>query len=54
MLTASALCVVLAVGADLLLLGVQRLLTPWTRTRRAPGTGRAGRLARPTSGKAAA
>jgi osmoprotectant transport system permease protein len=30
-LTASALCVVLAVGADLLLLGVQRLLTPWTR-----------------------
>ncbi|MFB7586967.1 ABC transporter permease [Streptomyces sp. NPDC056169] len=30
-LTASALCVVIAVTADLLLLGVQRLLTPWTR-----------------------
>ncbi|GGX98161.1 hypothetical protein GCM10010358_59810 [Streptomyces minutiscleroticus] len=34
-LTASVLCVLLAVAADLLLLGVQRLLTPWTRTRRA-------------------
>ncbi|MDI5962877.1 ABC transporter permease [Streptantibioticus silvisoli] len=32
-LTASAICVVLAVAADLLLLGVQRLLTPWTRAR---------------------
>ncbi|GAA3309144.1 ABC transporter permease [Streptomyces cinereospinus] len=32
-LTASVLCVVLAVAADLLLLGVQRLITPWTRTR---------------------
>ncbi|WP_405778279.1 ABC transporter permease [Streptomyces sp. NBC_00859] len=32
-LTASVLCVLLAVLADLLLLGVQRLLTPWTRTR---------------------
>ncbi|ALO12855.1 ABC transporter permease [Streptomyces gardneri] len=30
-LTASVLCVVIAVVADLLLLGVQRLLTPWTR-----------------------
>lgn len=30
-LTASALCVVLAVLADLLLLGLQRLLTPWQR-----------------------
>ncbi|MEU2076406.1 ABC transporter permease [Streptomyces sp. NPDC013489] len=30
-LTASALCVVIAVAADLLLLGAQRLLTPWTR-----------------------
>ncbi|WP_405647040.1 ABC transporter permease [Streptomyces uncialis] len=30
-LTASVLCVVIAVAADLLLLGVQRLLTPWTR-----------------------
>ena len=31
-LTASVLCVLLAVAADLLLLGVQRLLTPWART----------------------
>ncbi|MEU7074970.1 ABC transporter permease [Streptomyces narbonensis] len=30
-LTASVLCVIIAVVADLLLLGVQRLLTPWTR-----------------------
>ncbi|GAA3373873.1 hypothetical protein GCM10020367_35540 [Streptomyces sannanensis] len=30
-LTASVLCVLLAVLADLLLLGLQRLLTPWTR-----------------------
>ncbi|MFF8696914.1 ABC transporter permease [Streptomyces sp. NPDC015144] len=35
-LTASVLCVLLAVVADLLLLGVQRLLTPWTRIRTAP------------------
>ncbi|MBH5335709.1 ABC transporter permease [Streptomyces pactum] len=33
-LTASVLCVVLAVTADLLLLGVQRLLTPWARKRK--------------------
>ncbi|MER7346494.1 ABC transporter permease subunit [Streptomyces aurantiacus] len=33
-LTASALCVVLAIVADLLLLALQRLLTPWTRTHR--------------------
>jgi osmoprotectant transport system permease protein len=32
-LTASVLCVLLAVVADLLLLLVQRLLTPWTRVR---------------------
>ncbi|WP_328885294.1 ABC transporter permease [Streptomyces sp. NBC_00316] len=32
-LTASVLCVVIAVAADLLLLGAQRLLTPWTRSR---------------------
>ncbi|WP_329119139.1 ABC transporter permease [Streptomyces sp. NBC_01465] len=32
-LTASVLCVLLAIVADLLLLGVQRLLTPWTRIR---------------------
>ncbi|MFF9982961.1 ABC transporter permease [Streptomyces erythrochromogenes] len=30
-LTASVLCVLLALVADLLLLGLQRLLTPWTR-----------------------
>ncbi|MFD3660092.1 ABC transporter permease [Streptomyces sp. NPDC058659] len=30
-LTASVLCVVIAVVADLLLLGAQRFLTPWTR-----------------------
>jgi osmoprotectant transport system permease protein len=33
-LTASVLCVVIAVAADLLLLGLQRLLTPWTRAAR--------------------
>jgi osmoprotectant transport system permease protein len=33
-LTASVLCVLLAVAADVLLLGVQRLVTPWTRGRR--------------------
>ncbi|WP_229821442.1 MULTISPECIES: ABC transporter permease [Streptomyces] len=33
-LTASVLCVLLALAADLLLLWVQRLLTPWTRARR--------------------
>ncbi|MFE4669857.1 ABC transporter permease [Streptomyces sp. NPDC056716] len=38
-LTASVLCVIIAILADLLLLGVQRLLTPWTRTARA-GRGR--------------
>ncbi|MGW5777431.1 ABC transporter permease [Streptomyces sp. NPDC003863] len=39
MLAASVLCVLLAVAADLLLLGLQRLLTPWTRIRTAPGGG---------------
>ncbi|MFE9884382.1 ABC transporter permease [Streptomyces scopuliridis] len=34
-LTASILCVIIAVAADLLLLGLQRLLTPWARERRA-------------------
>lgn len=42
-LTASVLCVALAITADLLLLGVQRLLTPWERAsgrmrRRSPVT----------------
>ncbi|WP_129841671.1 ABC transporter permease [Streptomyces sp. RFCAC02] len=36
-LTASVLCVLLAVAADLLLLLVQRLLTPWTRAGRRRG-----------------
>ncbi|WP_024760749.1 ABC transporter permease [Streptomyces exfoliatus] len=34
-LTASALCVLIAVAADLLLIGAQRLLTPWTRAQAA-------------------
>ncbi|MER7951542.1 ABC transporter permease [Streptomyces sp. NPDC096079] len=34
-LTASLLCVVIAVAADLLLLGAGRLITPWTRGRAA-------------------
>lgn len=38
-LAASVLCVLLAVAADLLLLGAQRLLTPWSRDRGAPGGG---------------
>ncbi|MEU4848582.1 ABC transporter permease [Streptomyces gilvosporeus] len=42
-LTASVLCVLLAVVFDLLLLGVERLLTPWRR---------AGRTARPRARKA--
>ena len=33
-LAAGALCVVLAVLFDVLLVGLQRLLTPWTRGRR--------------------
>lgn len=33
-LTASVLCVAIAVVADLLLLGIQRLITPWTRAAR--------------------
>ena len=38
--TASVLCVLLALAADLLLLGLQRLLTPWTRSpRRAEWSG---------------
>ncbi|MEU1624332.1 ABC transporter permease [Streptomyces sp. NPDC020096] len=49
-LTASAICVVLAIAADLLLLGVQRLLTPWTRGRT---TARATRRIRIRARKAA-
>ncbi|MEU9121217.1 ABC transporter permease [Streptomyces sp. NPDC048506] len=36
-LTASVLCVLLALVADLLLMGLQRLLTPWTRTPKKAG-----------------
>ncbi len=36
-LTASVLCVLLALVADLLLMGLQRLLTPWTRGRARAG-----------------
>ncbi|MGP3923978.1 ABC transporter permease [Streptomyces sp. 8N616] len=38
-LTASVICVVLAVAADVLLLAVQRVLTPWTRGRVRAGKG---------------
>jgi osmoprotectant transport system permease protein len=31
-LTTSALCVLLAIVLDLLLVGLQRALTPWART----------------------
>ena len=41
-LTASVLCVLLAVVADLLLLGLQRLLTPWARRRTAEDAARYG------------
>ncbi|MDF9813906.1 ABC transporter permease [Streptomyces sp. SPB162] len=34
-LTASVICVVIAIAADVLLLGVQWLLTPWARSRKA-------------------
>ncbi len=51
-LTASTICVAMAVAADLLLLGVQRLLTPWTRRRR-PNAPRLGRRTPPLTGKAA-
>ncbi|MFF1416654.1 ABC transporter permease [Streptomyces sp. NPDC058220] len=47
-LTASVLCVLLAVVADLLLLGAQRLLTPWTRIR----TSREPRRKAPAAGPA--
>ncbi len=52
-LTASAICVALAVAADLLLLGAQRLMTPWTRAQRARPAGRIRRLVRPAGEKAA-
>ncbi|OIJ92402.1 ABC transporter permease [Streptomyces sp. MUSC 14] len=42
-LTASVLCVLIAVAADLLLLGVQRLVTPWTRAGRARAPAARGR-----------
>ncbi|MET9554209.1 ABC transporter permease [Streptomyces sp. NPDC006645] len=49
-LAASVLCVLLAITADLLLLGLQRLLTPWTRIRTGKGRpSRPARTARPGS-----
>ncbi|MBT2506841.1 ABC transporter permease [Streptomyces sp. ISL-98] len=50
-LTASVICVLLAVVADLLLLWLQRALTPWTRVR-TPRI-RTGRTAAARSGRAA-
>jgi osmoprotectant transport system permease protein len=47
-LTASVICVLLALVADLLLLGLQRLLTPWVRATRTPRIRR-----RPASAKVA-
>ncbi|NLU75453.1 ABC transporter permease [Streptomyces sp. HNM0575] len=41
-LTASVICVLLAVAADVLLLGLQRLLTPWVRTAHKGGAGGTG------------
>ncbi|MFJ5227685.1 ABC transporter permease [Streptomyces sp. NPDC088400] len=49
-LAASVLCVLLAVVADLLLLGVQRLLTPWTRIRTS-GPSRTSHLSRTAPGE---
>ncbi|MFJ6696290.1 ABC transporter permease [Streptomyces sp. NPDC091272] len=43
-LAASVLCVLLALVADLLLLGLQRLLTPWTRVTRARPEPRTARI----------
>lgn len=56
-LTASVICVVLAILADVLLLGVQRLLTPWTRVRKRravpPDTAGGGGATRAESGDGA-
>ncbi|TVL92141.1 ABC transporter permease [Streptomyces sp. SAJ15] len=52
-LTASVLCVALAVVADLLLLGAQRLLTPWTRGNRRAAKRGAARVRVREAGKAA-
>ncbi|MGW0749315.1 ABC transporter permease [Streptomyces sp. NPDC002587] len=53
-LTASVLCVLLAMVADLLLLGAQRLLTPWTRASGARPAASGDPAARPAaSGKGA-
>ncbi|MGW8380953.1 ABC transporter permease [Streptomyces sp. ODS28] len=51
-LTASVICVLLAVAADLLLLAVQRALTPWARAR--GGGKRRARLLRPRAVRKAA
>ncbi|MFD6415578.1 ABC transporter permease [Streptomyces sp. NPDC060194] len=51
-LSASVLCVLLAIVADLLLLGLQRLLTPWTRVSGGPSSRAAGRRRRASAGRA--
>ncbi|WP_058045621.1 ABC transporter permease [Streptomyces roseifaciens] len=51
-LTASVLCVALAVAADLLLLLVQRLLTPWTRAGKKAGKAAGKAKSGPGGGKA--
>ncbi len=45
-LTASVLCVVIAVLLDLVVVGVQRVLSPWSRRRPQSAPRRAGRLSR--------
>ncbi|MGG2461979.1 ABC transporter permease [Streptomyces sp. RGM 3693] len=49
-LTASVLCVLIAVAFDLLLLGLERLLTPWRRAGRSPRAAR-GRRSLTASGR---
>ncbi|MEU5009267.1 ABC transporter permease [Streptomyces sp. NPDC021749] len=50
-LTASVLCVLIAIAFDLLLLGAERLLTPWRRAGRAARGRRARRRARAAAGR---
>ncbi|MEC4016886.1 ABC transporter permease [Streptomyces sp. H27-D2] len=52
-LTASVICVLLAVLADVLLLGLQRLLTPWTRARTRTTRPRSGTPTGPSTGLSA-
>ncbi|MFD4547393.1 ABC transporter permease [Streptomyces sp. NPDC058466] len=52
-LTASVICVLLALVADLLLLALQRLLTPWARAGRTPRRGLIRRIRRSGPAKVA-